>query len=159
MANNLPGLSAHGLIIRIRPSFADPTVANEWTANQTIELIGVGDTEGIGTTRNDHEITPHDKNIDQWIFGVARRELMSFPLFYNRANSSHRALRLMQANNNVSTQMANGFEVESPDGELLIFSGGVKNMPISYPVDGPQEASVEIRASGNYILNGIEYGD
>ena len=153
------GLSAHGTIIRVRPSISDPTVAAAWVAGTTYEIIGLGDIAGIGTTRNDFDITPHDKNIDQYIFGVPRREVISFPVFYNKAEVTHRMLRTLQANNDVTTQMANGFEVESPDGQLMIFSGGVKNMPIDYPVDGPQTANVEIRATGNYILDGVEYGD
>lgn len=152
------GLSAHGTEIRIRPSISDPTGAAGWTAGVTYTLQGLGDISGVGTTRNDFDITPHDKNIDQYIFGVPRRDVISFPLFYNKAIVTHRMLRTLQANNDVATQMSNGFEIESPDGQILIFSGGVKNMPIDYPVDGPQTATVEIRATGNYILDGVEYG-
>lgn len=153
------GLSAHGTIIRIRPSINDPTGAARWTAGTLYRIPGLGDISGVGTTRNDFDITPHDKNIDQWIFGVARRDVISFPLFYNKANAEHAMLRALQANNDVTTQMANEIQVESPDGDLLIFSGGVKNMPIDYPVDGPQTANVEIRPTGNYVLNGVEYGN
>lgn len=152
------GLSAHGTIIRVRPSINDPTGAAAWTAGTTYTLQGVGDISGVGTTRNESDITPHDKNIDQYIFGIARRDVIQFPLFYNRAITTHRMLRTLQANNDVTTQLTNGFEIESPDGDLLIFSGGVKDMPIDYPVDGPQTATVSIRPTGNYILNGVEYG-
>lgn len=153
------GLSAHGLIFRVRPSISDPNlVLNAWVAGTTYTVTGLGDVTGIGTTRNDFDITPHDKNIDQYIFGVPRRAVLAFPLFYNKAITTHRMLRVLQANNSVSTQMTNGFEVESQDGQLLIFSGGVKDMPIDYPVDGPQKAMVQIRATGNYILDGVEYG-
>lgn len=152
------GLSAHGTTIKVRPSIADPTGAAAWVANTTYTITGLGDIGGIGTTRNDFDITPHDKNIDQYIFGVPRRDVMTFPLFYNKAIVTHRMLRTLQANNDVTTQMKNGFEVTSPDGQILIFSGGVKDMPIDYPVDGPQMAHVSIRATGNYILDGVEYG-
>lgn len=153
------GISAHGTTIKVRPAIADPSVANAWTAGQLVTLQGLGDITGIGTTRNDFDITPHDKNIDQYIFGVARRGEISFPLFYNFAIMSHRMLRVLQANNDVTTQMNNEFTITSPDGQVLIFSGGVKNMPLDYPVDGPQRATVVVRATGNYKLDGIEYGN
>ena len=152
------GISAHGFIFKVRPSIPDPTVANAWVANTTYTVTELGDIGGVGTTRNDFDITPHNRNIDSYIFGVARREVLTFPLFYNRAITEHRMLRTLQANNSVATQMLNGFHLESPDGDVLIFSGGVKSMTFSYPVDGPQTAQVTIRPTGNYILNGIEYG-
>lgn len=153
------GLSAHGTIIRCRPSIDDPTDADAWTTGVTYEIPELGDIGGVGTTRNEFDITSHNRDIDAYIFGVSRRDVVTFPLFYNRAIVQHRMLRTLQANNDVTTQMANGFEVESPDGDLLIFSGGVKDMPFDYPVDGPQTANVSVRPTGNYILNGVEYGD
>lgn len=153
------GLSAHGTIIRVRPSIADPTGAAAWAAGDTIEIMELGDIDGVGTTRNEFDISSHNKNIDSYIFGIPRRNPITFPVFFNKAILSHRVLRTLQANNDVATQMQNGFEVESPDGDLIIFSGGVKDMPISYPVDGPQMANVTIRPTRNYILNGVEYGD
>ncbi len=152
------GLSAHGTIIKVKPSISDPTGAAAWVAGTWYRVTGLGDISGVGTTRNDFDITPHDKNIDQYIFGVPRRDVLAFPLFYNKSIVEHRMLRTLQANNDVSTQMTNGFWIESPDGQILIMSGGVKNMPIDYPVDGPQKATVELRATGNYLLDGIEYG-
>lgn len=154
----LQGLSAHGLSIKITPSISDPTGAAAWVAGTEYTLQGIGDVTGIGTTRNDFDITPHDKNIDQYIFGVPRRAVLSFPLFYNKAITTHRMLRTLQANNDVTTQMSNGFKITSADGQILVFSGGVKDMPIDYPVDGPQKATVSIRATGNYILDAVEYG-
>lgn len=152
------GISAHGTIVRVRPSIPDPTVANAWVAGTTYQVQEVGDIGGVGTTRNTFDITPHNKNIDVYIFGVARRAEITFPIFYNYNITTHRMLRTLQANNDVTTQMTNGFEFQSPDGELLIFSGGVKDMPIDYPVDGPQMAHVTLRPTGNYILNGVVYG-
>lgn len=152
------GLSAHGVIVRVRPSIADPTGAAGWTAGQTVVVQEVGDIGGLGTTRNEFDISSHNRNIDTYIFGIPRRGAITFPLFYNPAILSHRILRTLQANNDVTTQMANGFEFQAPDGLLLVLSGGVKDMPIDYPVDGPQMAHVSIRATGNYILGGIEYG-
>lgn len=152
------GISAHGTIIRVRPAIADPTPANAWAANETIEIMELGDITGIGTTRNEHDITSHNRDIDTWIFGVARRNLLQFPVFFNKAIISHRLMRTLQANNDVTTQMKNGFEVEGPDGDLLIFSGGVKDMPRDAPVDGPQTAQIGVRPTGPYYLNGVLYG-
>lgn len=155
----LQGISAHGTIIRVRPSIADPTVAGDWTAGETVEIMELGDIAGLGTTKNEFDITSHNRNIDAYIFGVPRRELITFPVFFNRAIFSHRMLRALMADTDPATQMANGFEVEGPDGEIMIFSGGVKDMTKEAPVDGAQMANVSVRATGNYILDGIEYGD
>ncbi len=152
------GLSAHGLVIVVRPPINDPSGAAGWTSTSSVTLQGIGDVTGIGTTRNDFDITPHDKNIDQYIFGVPRRAVLAFPLFYNKNITSHRMLRVLQANNDVTTQMTVGFTVTAADGQVLIFSGGIKDMPLDYPVDGPIKANVQIRATGNYILDGVEYG-
>lgn len=152
------GISAHGTIVRVRPSIADPTGAAAWAANATVVIPEVSDIGGVGASKNDFDITSHNRNIDTYIMGVARREVVSFPLFYNKSNYQHRMLRTLQANNAVATNMLNGFEVESPDGQVLIFSGGVRDFTIEYPVDGPQMATVTIRPTGNYILDGVEYG-
>src|SRR4051794_9418817 len=114
----LQGLSAHGTIIRVKPSINDPTGAARWVAGTWYRLPGLGDISGVGTTRNDNDISPHDKNIDQYIFGIPRRDVLSFPLFYNRAIPEHAMLRALQANNDVTTQMTVGFTVESPDGQI-----------------------------------------
>lgn len=152
------GLSAHGTQVWVKPSISDPTGAAAWVAGTWYQVQEVGDIAGVGTTRNEFDITSHNRNIDTWIFGVPRRAVTSFPVFYNFSIMTHRMLRTLQANNDVSTQMTNGFKVISPDAQTLIFSGGVKDMPLDYPVDGPQKASVQIRPTGNYILDGIEYG-
>ncbi len=156
------GLSAHGLTIEVKPSISDPTGAAAWTAGTWYTITGIGDVSGVGTTKNEDDITPHDKDIDQYIFGVPRREPMTFPLFYNRAIVTHRMLRTLNADTDVTTQMENGFRVSPPDASgtsgVMVFSGGVKDFTIDYPVDGPQTAQVSIRPTGNYILDGIEYG-
>lgn len=155
---SLQGISAHGTVIRIKPAIADPTIANAWTAGQSVELLEVGDIKMPGLTRNEFDITSHNRGIDTYIFGVARRDAVTFPVFFNKAIFSHRMLRALAANNDVTTQMANEFTVTGPDGETLIFSGGVKGITQDNPVDGPQKAECTVRATGNYILDGIEYG-
>lgn len=154
----LQGLSSHGTIIRVRPAIDDPT-ASDWAAGNTVEIMELGDIQMPGLTRNEFDITSHNRDIDAYLFGVQRRNPVTFPVFFNAAIFSHRMLRVLCANNDVTTQMLNGFEVEGPDGEIIIFSGGVKEVTQTNPVDGVQTAQVTVRATGNYILNGVEYGD
>jgi len=145
----LQGISSHGTVIEMMP-----VGETEW-----MEIAELGDLQMPGFTRNEFDITPHSKNIDQYVVGVLRRDPVTFPMFFNKQITSHYVLQQAQLNSDSNTNMKNGFRVSSPDGGILIFSGAVKEMKQTNPVDGVQTANVVIRATGNFILDGEEYGD
>jgi hypothetical protein len=152
------GISSHGTILRIKPSIADPSGASAWVAGTWYEVAELGDLQMPGLTRNEFDITSHNRDIDTYVLGVLRREPVTFPLFFNRAINSHKILRGMQLNGDPTTNMSVGFELSSPDGEAWLFSGGVKDMAETAPVDGVKTVNMTVRATGSFILNGVEYG-
>lgn len=151
------GISAHGTRLYIKPSIADPGGGTLWTAGQLIEITEIGDITMPGFSRNDHDITSHNRDVDTYVLGVERRDPMAFPLFFNKAILSHKVLRAMQGNKDPLTNMANEFRVSSPDGETMLLSGGVKEMKETAPVDGAKTVNVSIRFTGEFYLNDVLY--
>lgn len=142
------GIGSHGTIVEIKPAGS-----STWTA-----VAELGDIQLPGTMRNKHDITSHNSNIDKMVMGVLRREPMTAPMFFNKAIASQLLVRTAHLDSDNATNMTNGFRVTTPDGEVLLFSGGVSGFKRTQPVDGVQTANVEIVATGNFMLDGVEYG-
>lgn len=138
---NNQGISAHGTTIEIQPS-ATPGV---WTP-----ITQIGDIQMPGLMRNEHDITSHDKDIDTYILGVLRRDPVTFPLFFNKLITSHVMLQTAIDTNDVC-----GFRFTSPDGQVMIMSGGVQGMKETAPVDGAKTANVTLRLTGGFIRDGV----
>lgn len=151
------GINAHGTRLFVRPSIADPGIGGLWTAGQQIEILEMGDITMPGLTKNEFDVTPHNRNIDQYNLGVQRRNLMQFPVFFNYAILSHKVLRALELNNDPTTNMKNEFYATSPDGEAWLFSGGVKDMTEVAPVDGTKTLSTSVRMTGPFYLNSVLY--
>lgn len=152
------GIGSHGTIIEFKPAVGS-------AANGTTALVGtwvtvseLGDIQMPGTTRNEFDITSHNIDIDTYVMGVQRRDPVTFPMFFNKNILAQVALREQQFNGSQLTNMTVGFRVTSPDGDVIVFSGGVKEFKRTNPVDGVQTANVTIRASGAYSVNGVTYG-
>jgi len=137
-------LSSHGTILSFQPT----------PGGAFIEVAELGDITPPGLMRNEFDASIHNKDIDQWIMGILRREPISVPVFFNQALPSHDGLReLLIANEET------GFKLENPDGDEWIGSGFVRGLQGASPVDGIQTATLTVRLSGNFILNGVEIGD
>jgi hypothetical protein len=143
------GISSHGTIISIMPPGE-----TDWT-----EISELGDIAGLGFTKNEFDITSHNRNIDTWVTGVLRRQPITFPCFFNRAIAAHVLLQEAMLDNDPLQNMTYGFRVEHTDEGLLVFSGGVREMAETAPVDGVKTANVTIRATGIFILDGEVYGE
>lgn len=142
------GISSHGLTLEMKPAGS-----STWT-----EIAEVGDFQEPGFTRNEFDITSHNRDIDTYVLGVMRRDPVTFPMFFNKAITSQQLLQTAMLNGNSLTNMTNGFRVTSADGEVLVFSGGVKEFKKTSPVDGVRTANVVIRATAEFRLDGVEYG-
>lgn len=151
-------VGSHGTKIYVRPAIADPSGGSLWAAGDEIQIRGLGNIGMPGLTKNDFDNTSHDENIDTYSFGVQRRNASTFPIFFNRTLLSHKVLRALEANNDPLTNMSNGFRYVSPDGEEWFYSGGVKDMAESAPVDGTKVVDVTVRMSGPFYLGGVLYG-
>lgn len=111
-----------------------------------IPIARVGDMTLLGLMRNEFDSTSHDRDIDQFGFGVLRREPITFPLFFDVNEATHNHVDgLYQA---IISPLLEGFTVTQPDGFKVLFSGRVRNITPTAPVDGIQTANVTIRASG-----------
>ena len=131
------GYSSHGTVIRAATSAA-PTV---WTA------IGeVGDINPPGLSRNEHETTSHNKDIDSYVGGVLRRQAPTFPIFFNKNDATHDHLTGLYKD--IMDNNFHGFKITQPDGFEWLFSGFVQSIQPTAPVDGVQTANVTIRPSG-----------
>src|ERR1044071_5538672 len=102
------GISSHGTIIEFAPA-ATPTMYTE--------IAELGDIQMPGLNRNDFDITSHNRDIDTYVMGVLRRELVTFPMFFNKNISSQVLLRTAQLDGNPLTNMSNGFRLTAPDGD------------------------------------------
>lgn len=142
------GISAHGTDLDY-----EPTPGGAFSA-----VAEVGDLVLPGFMRNEHDTTPHNRNIDSNVLGVLRREGITFPLFFNKANASHAgASSLMQLGLNEPPTLT-GFRITTPDGFELIFSGRVKDFKWTAPVDGVLTANVTLRATGPMKVDGTIVG-
>jgi len=136
-------LSSHGTIL----SF-------ESTPGGAFVQVGeLGDITPPGLMRNEFDASVHNRDIDSWITGILRREPITVPVFFNKAVTSHAALRTLLIANTET-----GYKLENPDGDVWIGSGFVKGIQGASPVDGIQTANVSIRLSGAFFLNGVLVG-
>ena len=129
--------SSHGTVIRAN-TVAAPTV---WTP-----IAEVGDITPPGLTRNEHDVTNHNRDIDQYVGGVLRRQPPTFPLFFNRNEGTHD--HLVGLYKDIMSNTTHGFKISQPDGFEWLFSGFVQNIQPTSPVDGVQTAQVTIRPTG-----------
>ena len=131
--------SSHGTLIYHQPA-ATPgafTVISE-----------LGDISDVGTSRNSTDVSVHNEDIDTFVLGIMRRDNVSFPINWVAANASHIALLTSHYNGHVD-----GWKVTFPDGDEIIFSGGIANMGAPAPVDGALRRTVAIRPTGLFKYN------
>lgn len=142
------GIGSHGTVLEMKA-----VGTSTW-----VEIAEVGDMQMPGFGRNEFDITSHNRDIDAYVLGVLRRDPVTFPLFFNKAISSHTLLRSGMLDGDPTRNMSQGFRITSPDGGIIVFSGGVKDFKQTAPVDGVQTANVTLRATGSFLLDGVEYG-
>jgi hypothetical protein len=144
----LQGISAHGTIIEIKPAGS-----STWT-----EIAELGDIGGGGFTRTSIPLFTHNRDIDTYAMGILQRQELTFPMFFNKEIASQQLVQDAMLNGDPATNMTNGFRMSSPDGAVLVFSGGVREMGKTFPVDGALASNVVIRPSGEFFLDGVLYG-
>lgn len=142
------GIGSHGTLVDFKP-------AGSSTFTNIAEL---GDIQMPGYMRNEFDISSQNANIDKFVMGILRREPLTAPIFWNKAITSQQAIQTAMLDSNNTTNMTCGFRITSPDGDVLIFSGGVKELKRTQPVDGVQTANMVVRATDVFMLNGTIYG-
>jgi hypothetical protein len=136
-------LSSHGTILSFQPT----------PGGSFVEIGELGDITPPGLMRNEFDASTHNRDIDSWVMGILRREPIAVNVFFNRNVTSHQSLRQLLIANTET-----GFKLDNPDGDEWIGSGFVKGIQGEQPVDGIQAATLTIRLSGDFFLNGVLIG-
>lgn len=144
-------LSGHGAKVYRAPS-ASPTTFTE--------ISEVADITLPAFDHNEFDATSHNRNIDAYVMGVLRREVLTIKMNFLPTDGTHDHLTgLIKAciTNPVPTD---GFKIIFPDlTTTWIASGQVKGVSnILLPVDGLSTADVSIRFSGLMTINGVVIG-
>jgi len=132
--------SSHGTLIAHQPALA-PGVF--------LTISEIGDISDLGTSRNATDVSVHNEDIDTYVLGIMRRDVVSFPVNYVAGDPSHQALLESHWNGDVD-----GWRATWPDADVMIFSGGISAMGKPAPVDGALRQNVSIRPSGLFSYNG-----
>lgn len=118
-----------------------------------------GDLTGLGLSRPETDVTPHQDDIDSWVTGVLMREPWTFSVNYVYADTTHDALRTA-----ILDKTRHGFRFRGPGGttdtDEIIASGEVTSWNETNPVrEGARTAEVTLRMSKAMIIDGEEYGN
>ncbi len=148
-------VSGHGALIAVEP---DPS-----GAQGTFQTIGElnGDIPRPEMSRGESEVTPHNDNIDSWVFGVLRRGPLTFSVNFIFDDAEHDHLTgLYDA---IITNERRGYRLRGPGGsdssDEWICSGNVQAITPTDPVrEGARTADVTIRMSGPMIIDGVAVG-
>lgn len=144
-------LSGHGALIQRAP-IATPT-----TFTTIAEL---GDITLPGLDHNEFDALQHNQNIDSFILGVLRRDLMTIKLNFLPSDPTHDHLTGLIKATTTNPVPMDGFKIIFPDlVNTWVASGQVKSMNnIVLPVDGLSTADAAIRFSGRMVINGVLIG-
>jgi hypothetical protein len=108
--------------------------------------------------RNEFDASVHNRNIDDYVLGIMRRNAFSFPLNFLPTNATHDHLTgLYKA---LIDNSIDGYKIVFPDVALTewILSGQVQTIAPTAPVDGKLSADVTIRFSGPMVVGGVVVG-
>lgn len=144
-------LSGHGALIQRAP------VATPTTFTTIAEL---GDITLPGLDHNEFDALQHNQNIDSYVLGVLRRDLLTIKLNFLPSDGTHDHLTGLIKATVTNPVPMDGFKIVFPDlVNTWVASGQVKAVKnITLPVDGLSTADAEIRFSGRMVINGVLIG-
>lgn len=144
-------LSGHGAHI-YRAPIATPSTFTE--------ISEVGDITLPGLDHNEFDATSHNRNIDAYVMGVLRRELFTIRINYLPSDATHDHIAGLVKAAITNPVPVDGFKILFPDlVNNWVASGQVKGVKnIGLPVDGISTADVEIRFSGQMVINNVLIG-
>jgi hypothetical protein len=87
--------------------------------------------------------------------GVLRRDPVTLNINYDKNDTTHTALLTSLKNGDLD-----GFRVRFPtvDGSIILFSGYLTGYAWDQPVDGVSKATITLRPSGKFMVNGVVFG-
>jgi hypothetical protein len=132
-------IDSHGTIVAY-----EPTAGAAFT-----DIAELGDLKLPGLARNEFAADAHNRNIDYYLFGILRRQPLTFPLNFLPDNGTHDASTGLQKL--IIDKSTVGFRITMPASSgtvVWIASGQVTNFTPTAPVEGKFSADVTIRFSG-----------
>lgn len=144
-------LSGHGAIVSRAPSATPSTFTS---------IAEVGDITLPGIDHNEFSADAHDENIDKYVMGMPRRDLVTLRLNFLPSNGTHDHLTGLLKAAITNPSPLDGFRFTFPDlVNVWTASGYVKSVNnITLPVDGLSTADVAIRLTGRMVVNGVLVG-
>jgi hypothetical protein len=141
-------LSGHGTKIDVQL-----TPGAAWT-----EIAELRDITPPGLSRNEFEATTQNEDIDSYVHGVLRREMVTIQMNFIPTNNTQDHLTGMQKLliNNTMT----GWRFRFPDVAVTswVASGQVSSFKPQAPVDGLMSAEATVRFSGRMIIGALSVG-
>lgn len=136
--------AAHGALYYVQ---LDPA----GSPNTFTEVSGLNeDVMGFNIERTATEVTPHNYDIDTYVFGVPRRGTWNLSVNYDATDEVHEGLR-DHANNGTIF----GVKFIGVQGDWVLASGGITSYQQANPVqDGARTATIEFQPSGPYWVDG-----
>lgn len=126
------------------------------------EVAELGDIQMPGLSRNEFDAVVQNRNIDDYVLGVLRREPITVPLNFLPGNATHDHLTGLQKL--IIDNTVTGFKIVVPaiasgdPGITWIMSGQVQAFKPKAPVDGKLGAEVTIRMSGLMTIGAVVIG-
>jgi len=132
-------------------------VARQATPGGTFTTIAeLGDITPPALSRNEHDATTQNIDIDAYVLGVLRRGAMTLPLNFLPTDGTHDHLTgLYKA---IIDNQVTGYKVTFPGAIVWIMSGQVQSIAPKAPVDGKLSADVTLRFSGLMSIGGVSVG-
>lgn len=144
----MPARGAHGALYYVQ---LDPT-----GSPNTFTMVGGlnDDVTGFSMNRTATETTPHDLNIDEYSFGVPRREEWNLSVNYDADDVVHEGLRQHSIDGTIF-----GVKFVGVQGDWVLASGGITSYTQGNPVqDGQRMATIGFQPSGPMWVDGVLVG-
>jgi len=122
------------------------------------EIAELRDITPPGLSRNEFDATTQNEDIDSYVLGVLRRELVTIQMNFIPSNNTQDHLTGMQKLliNNTMT----GWRFRFPDvpATVWVASGQVSGFKPEAPVDGLMSAEATVRFSGRMLIGALSVG-
>jgi len=128
------------------PSFAQGAILRKDTTGTDLPIAGMGTISGPTTSADQIDVTSHDSisGFRQYIRGLVDPGTLTFDLFYDGNDASHKALMEDLSNVEVPEEWTLIFS----DSTQITFDAKTNGFEFNVPVDGALTVSVTLQVTG-----------